>query len=87
LLNWLAVGVGACRHPTVERAIAALAPFAGPAQASILGRSERFDIRPVTLINGISSHVFDFDDTHLKTIIHASGPVISLCLALAQYRP
>ncbi|MBF0515432.1 MAG: MmgE/PrpD family protein, partial [Desulfovibrionaceae bacterium] len=50
-------------------------------------RSERFDIQSVTLVNAISSHVFDFDDTHLKTIIHASGPVISPCLALAEYLP
>ena len=27
------------------------------------------------LLNGISSHTFDFDDTHLKTIIHPAGPV------------
>jgi len=87
LLNWLGVAVGASRHTTVDRAIAAVAPFAGPAQASVLGRAERFDIQTVTLINAISSHVFDFDDTHLKTIIHASGPVISPSLALAEYLP
>ena len=36
------------------------------------------------LINGISSHTFDFDDTHLKTIIHPAGPVASAILALAE---
>jgi 2-methylcitrate dehydratase PrpD len=87
LLNWLAVAVGGCRHPTVDYAIAAVAPFSGPPQASVLGRKERFDIQNTTLINAISSHVFDFDDTHLKTIIHISGPVISPCLALAEYKP
>ncbi|HXF75980.1 MAG TPA: MmgE/PrpD family protein, partial [Methylomirabilota bacterium] len=30
---------------------------------------------------------FDFDDTHLKTIIHPAGPVASAILALAEYRP
>jgi len=87
LLNWLAVTVGASHHPSVDNAIAALAPFAGPPQASVLGRKERFDSMSVTLLNGISSHVFDFDDTHLKTIIHASGPIISPSLALAEYKP
>jgi 2-methylcitrate dehydratase PrpD len=37
------------------------------------------------LINGISSHTFDFDDTHLKTIIHPAGPVASAALALAEH--
>ena len=33
------------------------------------------------------SHVFDFDDTHLRTIIHPAGPVASAILALAEYKP
>jgi hypothetical protein len=32
-------------------------------------------------INGVSSHIFDYDDTHLKTIIHPAGPVMSAILA------
>jgi 2-methylcitrate dehydratase PrpD len=31
--------------------------------------------------------VFDFDDTHLKTVIHPAGPVVSALLALAEHRP
>jgi 2-methylcitrate dehydratase PrpD len=71
----------------VSIAIDAMAPFSGPAQASILGRSERTDVLHAALINGISSHVFDFDDTHLKTVIHPAGPVASAILALAEYKP
>jgi 2-methylcitrate dehydratase PrpD len=37
------------------------------------------------LVNGITSHTFDFDDTHLKTIIHPAGPVASGVLALAEH--
>ena len=32
-------------------------------------------------------HVFDFDDTHLKTIIHPAGPVASALTAWAEYKP
>ena len=62
----------------------ALAPFSGPPQASVLGRRERMDILHASLMNGISSHVFDFDDTHLKTVIHPAGPVVSALLALVR---
>ena len=79
--------MGGSRHETVDVAIAALAPFSGPAQASVLGRRERLDILHASLMNGISSHVFDFDDTHLKTVIHPAGPVVSALLALAEHRP
>jgi 2-methylcitrate dehydratase PrpD len=87
LLNWVGVAIGGSRHQTIEIAVAALSPFAGPAQASLLGRRERFDIMNAAFINGVSSHIFDFDDTHLKTIIHPAGPVASAILALSEMQP
>ena len=87
VLNWLGCAIGASRHEGIDIALAALAGFSGPAQASLLGRGERLDIMHAALLNGISSHMFDFDDTHLKTVIHPSGPVASALLALAEYKP
>src|SRR5271165_3941510 len=87
LLNWTGVAIGGSRHQTVEIAVAALTSFSGPAQASLLGRRERFDIMNAAFINGLSSHIFDFDDTHLKTIIHPAGPVVSAILALSEMQP
>jgi 2-methylcitrate dehydratase PrpD len=87
VVNWMGAALGGCRHQTTDNAIAALAPFSGPAQASILGRTERLDIMHAALMNGISSHVLDFDDTHQKTIIHPAAPVLPAILALAEYRP
>jgi 2-methylcitrate dehydratase PrpD len=87
LLNWVGVAVGGSRHQTVDIAASALAPFSGPPQASLLGRRERFDIMNAAFINGVSSHIFDYDDTHLKTIIHPAGPVASAILALSEMQP
>jgi len=87
LLNWVGVAVGGSHHETVDIAVSALSPFSGPPQASLLGRKERFDIMNAAFINGVSSHIFDFDDTHLKTIIHPAGPVVSAILAFAEYHP
>jgi 2-methylcitrate dehydratase PrpD len=87
LLNWVGCAVGGSRHETVDNAIAALAPFSGPAQATVLGRKERLDVLNASLMNEISSHVFDFDDTDLRTIVHPAGAVASAILALSEYRP
>ena len=87
LLNFIGCAVGACRHETVQRALAALGEFSGPPQAAVLGRDERLDILHAALVNGMSSHVFDFDDTHLDTAIHPSGPVAAALLAFAEHRP
>lgn len=86
LLNWVGCAIGASRHPTVEAALAAVIELQPSAQAMILGRSERVDVASAALLNGITSHTFDFDDTHLKTIIHPAGPVASAALALAEHQ-
>jgi 2-methylcitrate dehydratase PrpD len=87
LLNWVGCAIGGSRTEAVENAIAGLTPFFGRAQASLLGRKERVDVLHAALLNGISSHILDFDDTHLRTVIHPAGPVVSAILALAEYRP
>ena len=84
LLNWVGCAIGASRRTTVEAALAAVNELEPAAQAMILGRSERVDVASAALLNGITSHTFDFDDTHLKTIIHPTGPVASAALALAE---
>ncbi len=83
-LNWLGCAIGAAKHEAVESALAAVNMLAPSQQATIAGRAERVDMASAALINGISSHTFDFDDTHLKTIIHPAGPVASAVMALAE---
>ena len=85
LLNWLGCAIGASRHDTVERALAAVREFSGPPQAAVLGRTERLDILHAALVNGISSHVLDFDDTHVRAI-HPSAPVLPALIAFAEWR-
>ncbi len=87
LLNWAGVAVGGSRQGAPSHAVAALLRFAGPPPSSLFGRKERFDPLNAALINGISSHVLDFDDTHLKTIIHPAGPVASALTAWAEVHP
>ncbi len=83
-LNWLGCAVGASHHDAANAALRAVQMLQPSAQASVLGRRDKVDMASAALINGISSHTFDFDDTHLKTIIHPAGPVASALLALAE---
>ena len=84
-LNWLGCAVGAAEHESVQAALAAVRLLQPAPQASVLGRRDKVDMANAALLNGISSHTFDFDDTHLKTIIHPAGPVASALLALAEH--
>jgi 2-methylcitrate dehydratase PrpD len=87
MLNWAGCAVGGSRHEAIDRVLAATTGIRGPGQASILGRAERTDIAHAALVNGMSAHVLDFDDTHLRTLLHPSVPVAPALLALAERQP
>ena len=87
LLNWAGCAVGGSRHDAVAGALAALLPFSSGPHCALLGRRERVDALNAALLNGMSAHVLDFDDTHLRTLLHPSVPVASTLLALAEQRP
>ncbi|OAP54924.1 hypothetical protein AYL99_10624 [Fonsecaea erecta] len=88
--NWTGCALGGSHHRTTTTALHALAPFFGKPTSSILGHTNTdtdvgsADASHAALINGIASHVHDYDDTHLETIIHPTGPVASALLAQAE---
>lgn len=87
LVNYVGCAVGGSRDAAMDAALRALVPFSGPPTAAVLGRPERLDPLHASLMNGISSHVEDFDDTTPQNYIHPSSPVASALLAYASANP
>jgi 2-methylcitrate dehydratase PrpD len=85
-LNWLGCALGGCQDETVNRLSAAIRDFAGPQQASLLGRAEKTDALTAAMLNAVSGNVLDFDDTHLATVVHPTAVVAPALLALAEHR-
>ncbi len=85
LLNWMGCAIGSAHTATVDAAVRALAPCFGAPVAPLYGRGERADMLHAALINGIGSHVLDYDDTHARAV-HPSAPVWPALLALASTR-
>jgi len=84
ILNYLGCALGGSIEPALDTAIAVLEPFSGPANATVLGRRERFDELNAALLNGIGSHVHEYDDTLPQNYIHPSVPVASALFAYAS---
>jgi 2-methylcitrate dehydratase PrpD len=84
IVNYTGCALGGSPDPAVNIAMCAFAPFFGPPTARILGRAERLDPLHASLMNGISSHVYDYDDTTPKNYIHPSSPVASALFAYAS---
>jgi 2-methylcitrate dehydratase PrpD len=87
ILNYMGCAVGGSHDRAVDIAMRALGPYAGRPTASILGRVERLDPLHASLMNGISSHVYDYDDTTPKNYSHPSSPVASALFAYASANP
>lgn len=51
---------------------------------SVIGRSERLDLRDAALVNAVLIHGLDFDDTHLASIIHPTCTSLPAALALGE---
>src|SRR5215475_5410885 len=86
ILNFLAGALAGCREPPIELALRSLQEFSGREQATLIGRRERIDTLGAAFLNAASGYVFDFDDTHLPTVIHPTAPVAPALLALAELR-
>src|SRR5580658_2719542 len=87
IVNYLGCALGGSHDEAVDIAIEALGPYSGPPTAAILGRAERLDPLHASLMNGISSHVYDFDDTTPKNYMHPTSPVASALFAYASAYP
>ncbi|KAL7624976.1 hypothetical protein AAE478_004190 [Parahypoxylon ruwenzoriense] len=90
--NWAGCAIGGFAQAAPQIALAASGrAFSGPPTSSILGLNGSTPAEPAfadaqvaALVNGIASHVDDYDDTHLATIIHPAGVVASALLAVAE---
>ena len=84
IVNYFAVAFAGSVDSTIQRAIASLSRFAANHQAPIIGRSERTDMLNAAALNAMSANVYDFDDTHLRTVIHPTAPVAAALFAFAS---
>jgi 2-methylcitrate dehydratase PrpD len=87
LVNYAAVALAGCSDPTIERAVRTYCRFSADQRAGIVGRRERTDMLNAAALNAMSANVFDFDDTHIPTIIHPTAPVAAALFALAETQP
>ena len=86
LLNFFGCVLGVARTPPIDMAMHVLLPLSGPERVSVIGRSERLDPLGAAFVNAIAGNLLDYDDTHLRTVIHPTAPVAPAALALAEQR-
>ena len=87
LVNFFATALAGCRDPAIEAAAKVFRQFRAEGTCTVIGRHETTDALHAASLNAMSGNVFDYDDTHLPTIIHPTAPVAPALFALAEMRP
>ncbi len=87
LLNWLGCAIGGANDAATMTALKVVAPFSGRPEATLVVHPQRLDALSAAFVNGITANVHAFDDTHLRTVIHPTAPVLPALFALADLRP
>jgi 2-methylcitrate dehydratase PrpD len=83
-LNWMGCVLGGCHELAVEMAAAVSVDAGGSAQASLIGHRLKTDMASAAFVNCMSSSILAFDDTHLATVTHPTGPVASALFAYCE---
>ncbi|TFG25559.1 MAG: MmgE/PrpD family protein [Promethearchaeota archaeon] len=84
--DWLGVALAGANDPEIDSLFNVIELVGGNEQATILGKNVKSSILNATLINGMSSHVFDYDDTSVEFLGHASVTLFPSLLALSEWK-
>ena len=84
ILNHVGCALGVARHPSVITALEIMRDASGKQSATVLGQRDRLGVMEAAFVNAIASNLLDYDDTHLRTVIHPSAPVAPVAFALGE---
>lgn len=83
-LNFVACATGGASTPIIDAALRGILAMAPPGAVPVFGRPERVGLADAALLNSMSTSAYTFDDTHLSTITHPTGPVAAALAAAAH---
>jgi 2-methylcitrate dehydratase PrpD len=84
ILNHVGCALGVARDPAVIAALAVMQESSGKPSATVYGQRDKLSVMEAAFVNAIASNLLDYDDTHLRTVIHPSAPVAPVAFALGE---
>ncbi|MET0277216.1 MAG: MmgE/PrpD family protein [Pseudorhodoplanes sp.] len=84
LLNIAGCILGGCHHEAVDASLRALSVGGATGNTPVIGRTERLSKLEAAYINSLSSTLHTFDDTHLHSVVHPTGPSAAALYSLIE---
>lgn len=83
-LDILGIALAASTGDSAPAVLGALDGWAAAGECTVIGTKRTAALPLAVLANGTLAHSLDFDDTHARSITHASAVVIPVALALGE---
>ncbi|MFC6154680.1 MmgE/PrpD family protein [Nocardioides yefusunii] len=84
LLDGLGNAVAGARAGAAAPAVTVALGLGGPAEATVLGTTEKISAVAAGLANGTLVHALDFDDTHAGGLVHSTSVVLPAAFAVGE---
>lgn len=84
LIDTVGVALGGARDAAVQMALRVTTPASAGAQAAVWGTGELRSIADAAFVNGIASHILDFDDALPTLRGHPSAPMVPVAIAIGE---
>lgn len=82
--DWIACAVAGTKSETAERALRAVQEDLAHGSCTIVGTHRRSTPLMAAFVNGFTSHIWEYDDTHRNSLYHPAAPTIPAALAAAE---
>ncbi|MEL7567114.1 MAG: MmgE/PrpD family protein [Dehalobacterium sp.] len=87
MIDCIGVMLAGSKEEVAEIACQTYSPYQAVNATPVFGRNFKIEPTTAALLNGISAHALDYDDSSETMYGHPSGSVLPACLALASIRP
>jgi 2-methylcitrate dehydratase PrpD len=84
ILDAVGIALASTQYDFAHRILNGLSALAGAGNASLIGMPARLPLRDAVLYNGALIHGLDYDDTHIRAVVHPTSSAFSCALGVGE---
>ncbi|NKB57898.1 MAG: MmgE/PrpD family protein [Alphaproteobacteria bacterium] len=83
ILDSVGIAMASTQHEFANCILAGIQAIAEPGDCPVIGMKARLGMRDAVLMNGALVHGLDYDDTHMKSVVHATAATLPTAMVVA----
>lgn len=84
ILDAVGIALASTQYDFAHRILSGLSALAGAGNASLIGMPTGLPLRDAVLYNGALIHGLDYDDTHIRAVVHPTSSAFACALGVGE---